>query len=52
MKIEIDNLRTIKNYANSKGWTTSYIYKMIKENKIMPVIIDGVKYIDITKPIK
>lgn len=52
MKKELNNLRTIKNFANSKGWTTSYIYKMIKENRIEPIIIDGVKFIDITKPIK
>jgi hypothetical protein len=52
MKKELNNLKTIKNFALSKGWTASYIYKMIGENKVNSdalIIIDGVKFIDITK---
>ena len=51
MKVEINNLKTIKSFATSKGWTASYIYKMIKEKKMKPIIIDGVQFIDVTKPI-
>lgn len=29
--------------------TTSYIYKLVKENKMKAVDIDGVKFIDILK---
>ena len=29
--------------------TTSYIYKLIKEKKMQPVVIDGVKFIDTVK---
>jgi len=52
MKVETEKLKTIKNYADSMGWTASYIYKLIKEKKMQPIIIDGVQFIDITKPNK
>lgn len=32
-----------------QGFTTVYIYKLIKEKKIMPVVIDGVYFIDLSK---
>lgn len=47
--IQPDNLKTIKNFAKSMDITTAYVYKMIGENKIMPIVIDGVKFIDTTK---
>jgi hypothetical protein len=47
--IQPDNLQTIKNFAKAMDITTAYVYKMINEDKIMPVIIDGVKFIDTTK---
>ena len=47
--IQIDNLQTIGNFAKSMNITAAYIYKMIGEKKIMPVEIDGVKFIDTTK---
>lgn len=46
MKINTENLVTIKNYSERQGVTSSYIYKLIKNNRITPVIIDGVKFID------
>lgn len=49
MKIELENLLTINNYSKRQGVTTSYIYKLIKQNKITPVIINGVKFIDKNK---
>lgn len=49
MKIETNNLKTIKNYAVSQGITASYIYKMIKENKMKSIFIDGVQFIDTVK---
>lgn len=49
MKVETDRLKTIKNYANEMTVTTSYIYKMIRENTMHFVMIDGVKFIDVVK---
>lgn len=42
----IKKLKTIKNYAKEEGVTPSYIYKLIKEDKMEPVMIDGVQFID------
>ena len=47
------NLLTIANYADTRKpkVTTSYIYKLIKENRMKPKIIDGMKFINkITYP--
>lgn len=46
MMVEINNLQTIKNYAGAQGVTPSYIYKLVKENKMTTVTIDGVQFID------
>lgn len=43
---QITNLKTVKNYAQQHGVTTSYIYKLIGQERIRPVIIDGMKFID------
>ncbi|MES2428612.1 MAG: hypothetical protein V4560_16640 [Bacteroidota bacterium] len=48
-KVDILNLKSIKNYALKVSVTTSYIYKLIRENKLSSVDIDGVKFIDIKK---
>ena len=46
MKIETNNLKTIRNYALSMNVTASYIYKRIKEGKMKAVVIDSVQFID------
>jgi hypothetical protein len=48
-KVDITTLKSIANYANMCDVTTSYIYKLIRDNKLIPVDIDGVKFIDIVK---
>jgi predicted ATP-dependent serine protease len=48
MKTKIDNLKTIKNFALLNKVTASYIYKLIKEGKMKPVIIDNVQFIDMS----
>jgi hypothetical protein len=48
MKIEMGNLKTIKNFALQNKVTPSYIYKLIKEGKMKPVIIDDVQFIDMS----
>ena len=40
---------TIKNYALKEQVTPSYIYKLIKENKMESFSIDGMQFIEITK---
>jgi hypothetical protein len=47
MKIESNNLKTVKNFALQNKVTASYIYKLIKEGKMKPVMIDNVQFIDI-----
>jgi len=44
--MEINNLMTIKNFAVKNSVTPSYIYKMIKEGKMKPVVINGVQFVD------
>jgi len=47
--MDFNNLKTIKNYALANSVTASYIYKLIKENKMQAVVIDGVQFIDTQK---
>lgn len=49
MKVEINNLITIKNYAGKENVTTSYIYKLIKEGKMNSFQIDGIQFIQVDK---
>ena len=49
MKVEIKNLMTIKNFAMKEKVTASYIYKLIKEQKMQSMEIDGVQFIDTAK---
>ena len=46
MKIETEQLTTIKNFAKKLDVTPAYIYKLIRESKITAIIIDGVFFID------
>jgi hypothetical protein len=48
-KVDISNLKSVKNYALKEGVTTSYIYKLIKLKRMESLDIDGVKFIDIKK---
>lgn len=49
MTVRTDVLMTIKNYSDMVKVTTSYIYKLIREKKMEPIVIDGVKFIDFKK---
>jgi len=46
MKVELEKLQTIKNFALQEGVTPSYIYKLAKEKKMQILSIDGVKFVD------
>jgi hypothetical protein len=48
MKLNFNNLKTIKNFALQNKVTPSYIYKLIKEGKMKPVVIDSVQFIDMS----
>ena len=41
------NLKTVKHYAQDNAVTTAYIYKLMKTGKLVPVVIDGVNFIDL-----
>lgn len=49
MKVETNNLMTVKNYAIQEGVTASYIYKLEKMGIMDTFKIDGVKFIKINK---
>lgn len=49
MAIKIIKLKTIKNFALEEGVTPAYIYKLIKEDKMEALVIDGVQFIDTEK---
>lgn len=43
------DLRTVKRYAIAMKVSTSYIYKLIKEDRLTSVTIDGVHFIDVNE---
>lgn len=45
MKIEINNLLTVRNYFLEVGMTAANIYHMINKKELNYVSIDGVKFI-------
>jgi len=49
MKVNIDKLQTIKNFATKEQVTPSYIYKLVKEKKMSSLSIDGVQFVDTVK---
>lgn len=49
MKVEINNLMSVKNYAEREGVTASYIYKLEKQGRMELFQIDGIKFVEINK---
>lgn len=47
MKIDISRLITISSYAKKHDVSASYIYKLIKEQKMQALNIDNVQFIDV-----
>lgn len=47
--IDIKHIKTVKNYAKMQGVSTSYIYRMIREQRLTAIDIDGVLFIDYLK---
>ena len=48
-KAYINHLKTVKSFAHDNKVSTAYVYKIIQQGKLQPVIIDGVNFIDISK---
>lgn len=48
MALNLKVLKTIKNYAVGEGVTPSYIYKLVKEGKMRLIMIDGMKFVDVS----
>jgi len=38
-------LITVRNYANQKGYSVQYVYRLIKDKKVKSTKIDGVTFI-------
>ena len=45
MKVKIENLITITNYSKYKDLTRQHVYRLIKNEELTVVEIDGVKFI-------
>jgi len=45
MKINTDDLTTVRNYALQMGKTTQWAYDQVKKKTVKSVEIDGVKFI-------
>ena len=46
---DLSNLMSVKNYADREKVTTSYIYKLIRENKMDSFSIDGIQFIEVDR---
>lgn len=46
MAIKLSKLMTVKNFAKQEDVTPSYIYKLVKADKMECVVIDGVQFIN------
>lgn len=44
-----ESLKTIQNFSREYGYSTSYIYRLIKDGKIKSEVIDGVYFIDMSR---
>lgn len=47
MKVEIDNLKTVNNYADRVKRNRSRIYQLINEGRLPVVKIDGVLFVKV-----
>jgi hypothetical protein len=45
----IKDYKTVANYAKDNGVTVGYIYHLIKDGRLKAEIIDGIKFIDVSK---
>jgi excisionase family DNA binding protein len=45
MNVNIDNLMTVSNYANLKGLSRQHVYRLVQNNELTLIEIDGIKFI-------
>jgi len=43
------NLKTVQNFAREYGYSTTYIYRLLKNGTLKAAVIDGVTFVDISK---
>jgi hypothetical protein len=46
--METENLKTVQNFSREYGYSTVYIYRLIKKTLLKSVVIDGVIFVDTT----
>ncbi len=49
MRIDSNKLKTVSNFAKEKGFTRQHVYRLIKNNEINSIEIDGIKFIILDK---
>ncbi len=42
-------LKTIQNFSREYGYSTTYIYRLIKDGRLKAEVIDGVYFVDISR---
>ena len=52
MKVDIKDLQTARNFAESKGVTTMTIYRWLKMGVVKGINVDGVKFVVKENPAK
>jgi collagenase-like PrtC family protease len=45
MTVNIDNLMTVTNYANLKELSRQHVYRLVQNNELTLIEIDGIKFI-------
>jgi hypothetical protein len=44
--MQIEKLKTVQNFSKEYGYSTTYIYKLLKAGVLKAVDIDGVTFVD------
>ena len=52
MKVNTKDLQTARNFAESKGVTTTCVYNWLKMGVIKGIVVDGVKFVVKENPAK
>jgi len=47
--MKVDNLKTVQNFAREYGYSTTYIYRLLKNGTLRAAVIDGVTFVDTSK---
>jgi len=47
--VQIEKLKTVQNFSREYGYSTTYIYRLLKNGILKAVDIDGVAFVDTTR---